>query len=309
MGASPRGAPIHFTRCAEISPFMTTRGAPMRRITAAIIAAFGFATTSDAAADVQFGTPVGFGAPFDVGALLTAARGANPTICAYAAQSVRNYGWGDRADAPYTPLSRAVPRADDESRSDRLTPADEQLLLQSLGTDDACVRELSVRIVTRRKSEVVANALLTRLTAAEVPMREVAAYGLGLLRPKAAVEPLIRSLRDSENSVKANAAWALGRIEDGRALAPLVGLFADGDIVVRDAAVVAVGHMDSVRAVRALIRVRRQHESARVPRVAAWALGELESREAVEALGAALTGDRDTGVREMAAWALGEIEA
>ena len=34
-------------------------------------------------------------APLDVAALLTAAHGAPPMICALAAQSVRNYGWGD----------------------------------------------------------------------------------------------------------------------------------------------------------------------------------------------------------------------
>src|SRR6476619_294317 len=45
----------------------------------------------------------------DVNALLASARGAPPMICAMAAQSLRNWGWGDgSADAPATPLSSIV---------------------------------------------------------------------------------------------------------------------------------------------------------------------------------------------------------
>src|SRR4051812_31125028 len=44
-------------------------------------------------------------APLDITALLTAAHGAPPMICALASQAVRNYGWNDWTDAPVTPLS------------------------------------------------------------------------------------------------------------------------------------------------------------------------------------------------------------
>ena len=44
-------------------------------------------------------------APVDVGALLVAAQGAPRPLCALASQSVRNSGWSDWNDAPYTPLS------------------------------------------------------------------------------------------------------------------------------------------------------------------------------------------------------------
>jgi HEAT repeat protein len=266
-------------------------------------------------AEAAAGTTDGSGsaAPMDVSALLTAANGAPAMICALAAQSIRNGGWNDRADAPYTPLGEAPSLRDrDEDYRGRngtqLSAADNERLLAALASTDVCVRELSVRLVAgQRKNETVTAALIARLTSPDASMRGVAAFGLGLSQPAAAVEPLIAALRDATSSVRANAAWALGRIENGRAVASLIGLFRDADPKVREAAVVATGRIDSSSSVAALMRVLQNDESPRVRRVAAWALGQKEAREAVDVLGTALGKDSDPRVREMIVWALGNL--
>ena len=307
----------------------------MQRIYSLVLAAAvmsltgsGPAFNTDEAVIVERGTrafdglierPETFVAPadgFDVAALLNAAHGAPPIICALAAQAVRNYGWSDWSDAPSTPLPRTIlpdarsrrrDRHEDGNRS-ALSAADVQRLLEGLASDDACVRELSVRLVGRADDSVVAPGLMTRLKTGSPSLREVAALGLGLVGAESASDALVAALRDSEAGVRANSAWALGRIESGRALGALTGLLRDPVEMVRTAAVVAVGRMDSTSAVAALTRVVREDEAASVRRVAAWALGQLEAHDAVRALSDALAQDRDADVREMAAWALGEIE-
>ncbi len=245
----------------------------------------------------------------DVAALLTAAQGAPPVICSIAAQSLRNGNFGGWSDAPVTPLARVELRRSEDRRVG-FSDAEIQQLLQSLGAEDPCVRELSVRMLGHEdENATVRNGLLSRLRESNPRMREVAALGLGLVEGGEVVDPLIQALRDAEIGVRANAAWALGRTEDGRALRPIVGLFGDRSEVVRQAAVYAAGRFDdSSTSVAALTRVLRDDDAATVRRAAAWALGQLEASEAVDALSNALGREQDARVREMAAWALGQIE-
>src|SRR2546430_12699619 len=63
-------------------------------------------------------------APLDITALLTAAHGAPPLICALAAQAVRGYGWGDWSDAPSTPLSAVAPIRNRDVSDTKLAAAD-----------------------------------------------------------------------------------------------------------------------------------------------------------------------------------------
>ncbi len=246
--------------------------------------------------------------PLDVVALLTAARGAPPLICAFAAQSVRGYGWGNWNDAPSTPLAAVVTMPDRETGNATFPPADVDRLFEGLASADPCVRELSVRLLGGQKSESIASAFVTRLGSTDAPTREAAAFGLGLSQPASAESALIQALRDAAAGVRANSAWALGRIADGRALAPLLGLFRDESEKVRLAAVVATGRMDSTSAVAALMRVVQNDPAPSVRRSAAWALGQLESREAADVLAGVLGRDSDAKVREMSAWALGHME-
>src|SRR5436309_16111499 len=93
------------------------------------------------------------GKPIDVAAWLTAARGAPPMICSLAARAVGGWGWGGGSDAPYTPLA-AVDSAsmDYDFDSGPLSAADIQRLLAGLASDDACVRELSIRLIGTQKA-------------------------------------------------------------------------------------------------------------------------------------------------------------
>jgi HEAT repeat protein len=248
----------------------------------------------------------------DVGALLDAAHGAPAIICALAAHSVGNSGWGYWTDAPSTPLSRAGAEFERDWERDhgryQLSAADEDRLLAGLASDDACVRELSVRVLGEETGDRVANALETRLTSPDASLRAIAAFGLGLSESRIAADALIKTLHDATAAVRANSAWALGRLDNGRALSPLIQLFRDDDSTVRRAAVGAVGRMDSTSAVAALMRVLQQDQSPAVRRDAAWALGKLEAREAANALATTLGHDSDPRVREMSAWAIGKIE-
>jgi len=155
----------------------------------------------------------------DIAALLTAARGAPPLICSLASQSVRNGGWGWN-DAPVTPLGKTYLMRDDDGNSRTISQADVQLLFAALASDDACVRELGVRLIGRSGNATITSGLIERLSASSSSLREIAALGLGMGEPKEAIDPLIRALRDSEVGVRANSAWALGHIESGRALDP-----------------------------------------------------------------------------------------
>ena len=295
-------------------------GVIMQRAIGMVIATFAFSSLSGAPAvahPAESATIGGFdqgrhrGAPIDVTALLIAARGAPPIICSLAAKAVGGWGWGGWSDAPSTPLAAVTPASNNDDReSSALGAEDVQRLLTGLSSDDACVRELSVRLIGTQKAETVGSELVTRLGSSDPGLRSVAALGLGLVEAQNGVDPLIRTLRDASIDVRANSAWALGRIENGRALSPLVGLFSDGAEKVRLAAVGAVGHMDSdsTSSIQALIRVVRNDDSPAVRRVAAWALGNLEAREGVDALAQTLARDADARVREMSAWALGNIE-
>src|SRR5256714_3981570 len=297
-------------------------GAMMQRILGLAIATFAFSSLSAVPArsgSAAFGDRQAWnahgqfdqarhgGGPIDVAALLTAAKGAPPLICSLAANSIGNWGWGGWSDAPATPLASANPATDGDFESRPLSAADIQQLLAGLAADDACVRELSVRLIGTQKPETVGPELITRLASSDGGMRSIAALGLGLGDAHNAVDPLIRALRDASVDVRANSAWALGRIKNGRALQPLLGILGDAAEKVRLAAVTAAGHIDSTSSVPALIRVLRQDSSPNVRRVAAWALGNLEAREGVTALIDALARDSDSRVREMSAWALGNI--
>lgn len=247
--------------------------------------------------------------PLDVGSLLAAAHGAPPMICALALHAVGNGRWGRWADAPATPLGAVGVDDNRDERERQLSAADEDRLLTGLASDDACVRELSVRLLGDHGNTRIANALITRLTSSDASLRTIAAAGLGLVSLETGVDGLIAALRDGTPAVRANSAWALGRIENGRALSPLVQLFRDNDTTVREAAVAAVGQLDSTSVTAALTRVLQQDPAASVRLVAAWALGTLEAHDAAATLATTLGHDTDPRVREMSAWALGNIEA
>jgi HEAT repeat protein len=209
-----------------------------------------YTTTVTADSHDSGGDEMTSAAAYDVRALVNAARGSAPLICSMAAQSVGNGNWGGWSDAPTTPLASVVSDRESFDRNE-ISVEDLNILLESLASEDACVREISVRLLGRSRHDAVTTGLLSRLSAPAPQLREVAALGLGLVHPARAVEPLVSALRDASAAVRANSAWALGRIENGRALKPLLEKFTDEDAKVREAAVGAVGRIDSTSSVPA----------------------------------------------------------
>src|SRR5256885_626482 len=140
-------------------------GAIMQRVLGLAIATFAFSSLSGGPAvadtpgfrrDVAFDQGRHPALPIDVRALPTPPKRAPAMVCSLAANAIRNWGWGDWNDAPSTPLSFAkATTTSDDFDSQPLPAADIQLLLAGLAADDACVRELSVRLIGTQKPEVV----------------------------------------------------------------------------------------------------------------------------------------------------------
>lgn len=246
----------------------------------------------------------------NVRGLIAAVRGLPPVVCGLTAEAAS--GWGGRSgyNAPAPPLGAETAERVANFPRARLTPSELRWLIDSLGTSDPCVREVSIRLIGRVNAAIVEDALISRLAAATpLPTREAAAMGLGLVRSKTAVDPLLRTTSDPQTGLRANAVWALGRIGDKRVSPALRRILSDDDELVRGAAVGALGSLEDHDAVEDLLRVLRSDPSAKVRRTAAWALGTIEARESAEGIVAALRAERDEDVREMSVWALGNFEA
>src|SRR3954469_11054819 len=193
-------------------------GVIMQRVLGFVIATFALSSLSGTPAvantsDVRGGTSTSSTqgtSHIDVTALLTAARGAPPVMCSLASRALRGYGWGNNAsDAPSTPLRYAgapsVEKDDDDNDGrDALPAADIQQLFAALGSDDACVREMSIRLIGNERAAAGPGELLKGLSAADAGLRTIAALGLGLVEAPTAVDPLVRTLRDADVNVRAN---------------------------------------------------------------------------------------------------------
>src|SRR5512147_628074 len=85
----------------------------------------------------------------DIHQLMASARNAPAPLCALAVGAVGNHGWGRWTDAPVTPLAPVEQPRERRSRKgrDSLSTADVQFLFENLQIDDACVRELAVRLL------------------------------------------------------------------------------------------------------------------------------------------------------------------
>ena len=244
----------------------------------------------------------------DVSHLLAAARGAHPLLCQLAARATQQTGeWGDISDAPVLPLSGTS----DPGRIGKspMPRAQVEVALAAMRSDDACVRELGARIVSRQQGSEIVAPLLKQLTAPDSVLRALALAVLGWSTPEGATPGVRAALQDAAIPVRANAAWAAGRFEDGAAIAPLMHLTRDDAPLVRRMAVEALGQIDSSRALTTLKNVLRHDGDATVRRTAAWAIGRLDDPAGSSALATALVRDQDEPVREMAAWALGMIES
>jgi HEAT repeat protein len=242
--------------------------------------------------------------------LLAAVHGLPGVVCGLTAQAAAGWGGNSWMNAPAPPLGPdATERVAGFPRGS-LTLSEVSLVLDSLGSTDACVRELSVRLVGRVHAELVERRLLERLaTTQPATTREATVLSLGLVRSKEATGPLMRLVTDEEIGVRANAVWALGRIGERRAAAAVRRTLADDAALVRGAAAGTLGALEDTASIDELVRVLRTDREARVRRTAAWAIGTMEQRRASGALASALGAEREETVREMIVWALGTLEA
>src|SRR6266851_2919957 len=137
-------------------------------------------------------------------------------------------------------------------------------------------------------------------------VRMTAAWALGEIEEKTAIDALTRALGDRAPEVRRTAAWALGELDDKRAVRPLSGALNDGVLEVRLVAVWALGEIEDASAVPLLATATKDRDS-RVRQQAAWALGEIEDAQGIASL-KTLMRDPVADVRKTAIWALGEIE-
>ena len=82
---------------------------------------------------------------------------------------------------------------------------------------------------------------LLKDSAADV--RQQAAFALGQIRDRAAVEALVIALKDSVSDVREQVAFALGQIRDPRAIDGLTAALKDSSADVRQQAAFALGQL------------------------------------------------------------------
>jgi HEAT repeat protein len=93
-------------------------------------------------------------------------------------------------------------------------------------------------------------------------------------------------------NVRKTAAWALGNIGDRRAVEPLVAALADANADVRSRAVWALGNVEPKEAPRQLVAMLSDKD-ARVRELTAWALYNIQDPSSAPALQAALRAEQD----------------
>jgi HEAT repeat protein len=213
-----------------------------------------------------------------VTAVLAAARGANPVMCALAARAIdQAFHWGDFRPG-YDPRDLEARQVRETVRLTLDVLHDPELVAPlgaALSDADPCVRRLAAPLLGRVRRPQAVQTLRAALRDSAATTREAAALGLGFAGDARALPDLIAALRDGMPNVRVAAAWALGQIESRGSVRSLVGALDDAD--------------------------------ARVRATAAWALGRIEDPEAVGVLARALRRDQDVDVRRNAAWALGKV--
>ncbi len=106
-------------------------------------------------------------------------------------------------------------------------------LVQSVREDgSAAVRTTStwaLGVLAVEPSDAVVSAVTRGLSHEHAPLREVAAWTLGVVRPAVAPNVLLSALTDTNDDVRRSAAWAVHQIGDARAAAALERAIAEED--------------------------------------------------------------------------------
>ncbi len=236
--------------------------------------------------------------------VLAEARGASPLMCEMAAGTMRgNFWWHNRE-----PVADDVRDVLQWVRRDPTDLAVVPVLAEAMSDPDPCVARTGARLLGRMEHDRANDRLLLALRDTAAQVREMAALGLGVAEPDAALAPLIEVLSgDPGPRVRVMAAWALGELENQEAIESLALALSNGPAPLRRAAASALGEIERPEAVPVLIRALDDPDAG-VRTQAAWALGEIEDYAAVDALSRTLLTDQASEVRVAAARALGAIE-
>jgi HEAT repeat protein len=141
----------------------------------------------------------------------------------------------------------------------------------------------------------------------EGSVRTAAAFTLGTLKERRAVDALLRALDDRVPNVRSGAAFALAKIVPKEVAGRLdLSLEAETDVTTRGGIVQALGQTDDAAALRPLATVLARDPNAGIRTMAAHALGGLRSVPgSAGPLCVALRSDAAVEVRQAAAQALG----
>ena len=149
---------------------------------------------------------------------------------------------------------------------------------------------------------------IERLRSGNPKERDEAAYHLGELGDKRAVEPLIAALKDEDIDVRCEAAEALGFIGDKRAVEHLLPLLKHENPGLRWETAEALGNIGDKRALEPLIALLRDEDSG-VRLEAAEALGKMGDVRAVETADRCPQGSEDKKFRAGGACKIGDKRA
>jgi len=177
-------------------------------------------------------------------------------------------------------------------------------MIQLLGDDDAGIRKNAARRLTHVGAPAV-EPLISALRNRNPKVRANAAWALGELEERSAVDGLRRATKDSKKEVRSAAVAALARIGDASAVAPLAKQLRDRDPTVALDAAHSLGKLGGPAAVEILIKaLSNSHGGVRL--VAAQSLGSIGDPAAVLPLVQFLLAEEPKG-RRIPALALGRI--
>ncbi len=174
-------------------------------------------------------------------------------------------------------------------------------------TVDMAVRVEALIAAGRLGDPRIIPELIPLLSHREKPMREAAAFALGMTGDRAAAKPLLEALdNQSQSSVRMLACFGLAHIDKGTHRKRIERAVTDDESRrVRAACAFGLGaiaHRDSVPVLIATLADGNEE----LQRVAAWALGRIGDRRATAGLLSAYFGKGDR-VRGAVAWALPRV--
>lgn len=176
----------------------------------------------------------------------------------------------------------------------------------------ASVRDLMARLLQAADSVTVTNLVhdLESDALDTDDRRADAAYVLGQMGDRRALDPLIAALRDEDTVVRTEAAAALGGLADRRAVPPLIRALYDAQWEVRSNAALSLGALADPTAIPPLIQLL-DDPSAEVRFWTARTLGDLLAADALPALCRLAAGDAgvtpEGSVHEAAVQAIQQI--